>query len=323
MSAPRALRGRVAIAALLLLLLPGASRAAAAAPPNAGELRFGVIAEEANEPDRMLRVYAELLAYQAGGGGDTPEHVGQGLHDALNAMQWSGGDNVLRLVFLVGDAPPHDDYQEGLTTAELAAQARAKGIVINTIQCGGMFETTAPWQRIADATGGQFSRIAQDGGVVAVATPFDARLQSLNNELAGTVMSWGSASDKQASQVKLGNRMHMSASSAAEAASYSARTSRMNDEDLLWALDNGKALAEIPAAELPAELQGMSEADRGEHVKEVRKKRDLINAQIREVAAQRDAFLRDAEAKAGVDAGFDGQVVETLRKQAASIGVAY
>jgi len=62
MSAPRALRGRIAAAALLLLLLPGASRQAAAAPPNPRELRFGVIAEEANEPDRMLRVYADLLS---------------------------------------------------------------------------------------------------------------------------------------------------------------------------------------------------------------------------------------------------------------------
>jgi phosphonate transport system substrate-binding protein len=62
MKAPRALRERLAVAALLLLLLPGVIRKANAAASNPKELHFGVIAEEANEPDRMLRVYADLMA---------------------------------------------------------------------------------------------------------------------------------------------------------------------------------------------------------------------------------------------------------------------
>ncbi len=297
------------------------------------ELRVGLVAYRDRGDEYVTRksdfsgdmdaVYAELLAYQAGGGGDTPEHVGQGLHDALNAMQWSAGDNVLRLVFLVGDAPPHDDYQDGMTTAELAAQARAKGIVINTIQCGSMAETTPAWQRIAAATGGQFASIAQDGGVVAVATPYDVQLQALNNELAGTVLSWGSVSQKMASQVKLGNRASMSASAAAEAASYSAKTATMNAEDLLGALDGGKDLAEIPRAELPEDMQAMSAGERADHVANVRRKRDALNEQIRAVAAEREAYLKDAERAAGAGAGFDGQVLETLRKQAEAVGVAY
>ena len=297
------------------------------------ELRVGLVAYRDRGDEYVTRkfdfsgdmdaVYAELLAYQAGGGGDTPEHVGQGLHDALNAMQWSGGDNVLRLVFLVGDAPPHDDYQDGMTTAELSAQARAKGIVINTIQCGSMAETTPAWQRIAAATGGQFASIAQDGGVVAVATPYDVQLQALNNELAGTVLSWGSVSQKMASQVKLGNRASMSASAAAEAASYSAKTATMNAEDLLGALDDGKDLAAIPRAELPESMQAMSAGEQADYVANTRRKRDALNEQIRAVAAQREAYLKDAERAAGAGAGFDGQVLDTLRKQAEAVGVAY
>lgn len=56
----RPLRVRFAEAALLLLA-PGAALAPGATPSNAKEIRFAVIAEEANEPDRMLRVYSDLL----------------------------------------------------------------------------------------------------------------------------------------------------------------------------------------------------------------------------------------------------------------------
>lgn len=62
MISARVLRDRMARAALLLLLLSGVVRAASAASSNPKELHFGVIAEEANEPDRMLRVFADLMA---------------------------------------------------------------------------------------------------------------------------------------------------------------------------------------------------------------------------------------------------------------------
>jgi hypothetical protein len=297
------------------------------------ELRIGLVAYRDRGDDYVTRktdftgdldtVYADLLALQAQGGGDFPEHVGQGLSDAIDGMQWSSGDRVLRLVFLVGDAPPHDDYQDGPGTGELTARARAKGIVINTVQCGDNHDTALAWRRIAAAAGGDYTSIAQDGGVVAVATPFDTQLWELNNQLTRTVLTYGTAEQQRNSHVKLGNRASMSVSAAAEAASYSAKASRMNEEDLLGALEGGKALADIPREHLPADMQAMSQEAQAAHVAGVRAKRDALNAEIREVSAKRDAFLRDAESAAGVDRGFDGKVLDSLRKQASAIGVAY
>ena len=43
----------------------------------------------------------------AGGGGDTPEHVAKALHEAVYRSNWSASKNSLKLVYLVGDAPPH------------------------------------------------------------------------------------------------------------------------------------------------------------------------------------------------------------------------
>lgn len=297
------------------------------------ELRVGLVAYRDRGDDYVTRkteftgdldtVYADLLALQASGGGDFPEHVGQGLSDAIDGMQWSSGDRVLRLVFLVGDAPPHDDYQDGPGTAELAARARARGIVVNTVQCGSNGDTTLAWRKLADAAGGDYTSIAQDGGVVAVATPYDTALWELNNQLTRTVLSYGTAEQQRTSHLKLGNRASMSVSAAAEAASYSAKAARMNEEDLLGALEGGKSLADIPREHLPADMQAMSPEARATHVAGVRAKRDALNAEIRELSAKRDAFLRDAERAAGVDRGFDGKVLDSLRKQAGAIGVAY
>src|SRR5438093_7085842 len=53
----------------------------------------------------MDEVYQNLAAFQAGGGGDTPEHVSRALHDAVHRVSWSQGAG-LRVIFLAGDAPP-------------------------------------------------------------------------------------------------------------------------------------------------------------------------------------------------------------------------
>jgi len=56
------LRDRLAGTAFVVLILGASGLPVWAAPAKGKEVRLGVIAEEANEPDRMLRVYAELLS---------------------------------------------------------------------------------------------------------------------------------------------------------------------------------------------------------------------------------------------------------------------
>src|SRR5438094_2089862 len=62
--------------------------------------------------DDLDAVYANLKTFQAQGGGDTPEHVNQALFDAVHKIKWSTDKKTLRLLFLVGDAPPHMDYAD-------------------------------------------------------------------------------------------------------------------------------------------------------------------------------------------------------------------
>lgn len=52
-------------------------------------------------------VYGKLLEYRAQGGGDWPESVNEALAVAVNKLAWTEGKDTRRLIFLVGDAPPH------------------------------------------------------------------------------------------------------------------------------------------------------------------------------------------------------------------------
>ena len=70
--------------------------------------------------DDIDAVYSQLQTFCAKGGGDTPESVNEALDEAVHKMHWSQDRKVLKIIFLVGDAPPHMDYSGGPSTHEFA-----------------------------------------------------------------------------------------------------------------------------------------------------------------------------------------------------------
>ena len=141
--------------------------------------------------DDIDDIYAKLMKFQAQGGGDTPESVNQALHEAVTKIKWNKSKKVLKLVFLVGDAPPHMDYQDDVKYPEICKMAAKKNLILNTVQCGSMASTTPVWKEIAKLAEGDYVAIAQSGGVAVISTPVDAEIAKLNRELGVTVVAYG------------------------------------------------------------------------------------------------------------------------------------
>jgi hypothetical protein len=76
----------------------------------------------------------------AGGGGDYPEAVNEGLEEAL-MQEWSN-DAIARIVFLVLDAPPHHDQEVMKDLESQIAFASAMGIKIIPITASGINRQT-------------------------------------------------------------------------------------------------------------------------------------------------------------------------------------
>jgi hypothetical protein len=101
----------------------------------------------------------------ADGGGDWPEAVHAGLHDALNSLSWSEGARA-RLLFLVLDAPPHDDEQIKEQVREEIRLAAEKGIRIIPVAASGIDKSTEFLLRsFSLATDGTYVFITDDSGV--------------------------------------------------------------------------------------------------------------------------------------------------------------
>ncbi len=278
-------------------------------------------------------MYAKLMDFAADGGGDGPEAVNEALDAAVKSMSWSLDQSTYKVVFLVGDAPPHMDYQDDVKYPQIVAAAAAKGIVVNTIQCGSLSDTVAPWRHIASLGGGRYFTVEQAGSAVAIETPFDARIATLAAELDSTRLYYGSAAQQaaMASKVDATARLTEEASVAARArrgafnVSAAGEANLLGERELVDDVASGRVdIAAVPPAELPAAVAALRVEERRALVAKTAQQRDELKREISELAAQRDAYIEtQVDAAGGADASLDQQIYEAVREQAAPLGLDY
>jgi len=277
--------------------------------------------------DNLDAVYTTLMNYRAEGGGDEPENVRRALADAVHKAGWSQqSDRIAQVVFLVGDAPPHTDYQDEPDAKATAVAARRKGMIVNAIQCGDISGTKEVWQEIAQHGGGRYFAIPQDSGVVAIATPYDEKLSALGNQLGGTYLAYGGAQAQDLSRATQSAAEGLIASSApkpaqADRAMNKAINSMSYAGDFLQSLENGTVnLEDIKPEELPEELRKLPPAERKQEIEKRQAQRRQIRAEIMQLSKDRAEFIKKERAKSGVRNSFDSVVAEALKAQLTAKG---
>jgi hypothetical protein len=270
----------------------------------------------------MDAVYRDLMSFQADGGGDGPEHVSAALEGAVHRVSWTTGP-ALRVIFLVGDAPPHVDYQDGFDYRRHAREAAARGIVIETVQCGDDAATTAAWREIAGLASGHYARIDAQGGMPVRVTPVDEELARLNGELSATVVAGGTVREQASAATRLAARKAMPAPMAVEAAGYYAGAGSLADKDLVD-LPQAEQKRELGALRstgaAPAELRGKTDAQALDYLRAQKERRADLQARILTLQARRDAFFEHAGT---AQDGFDEQVISSLKDRARKMGIGY
>jgi hypothetical protein len=105
-----------------------------------------------------------LQKIDAGGGGDYPESVNQGLYEAIFAMQWSEG--AAKVVFLIGDAPPQMELKGDVLYGESLRAAVEKGVRVHSIAASGLDPLgSVVWRQVAQFTRGRFIFIEYGGDI--------------------------------------------------------------------------------------------------------------------------------------------------------------
>lgn len=270
-------------------------------------------------------LYAKLLQLRAKGGGDWPESVNEALDKAVTGFAWTQDPQTDRIIFLVGDAPPHMDYAQDRKYPEVVADARSRGIIVNAVQAGDARDTARVWRTIAQQGGGRYIPIPQDGGkVVIIETPFDDEIIVLQEKINKTVIPYGDESRRAIVRQKAEQARAAPKSTASDMAGYLNRTLKpgeavTGDGDLVADVAQGRRrLDAIPDKELPDAMRGLTVDQRNQQIEAMNATRQKLSREMAELIARRDAFVREKRSVASPAApkdSFDQAVADTLRAQ--------
>ena len=273
------------------------------------------------------RVHA--LRTASAGSNELAARVGR---DALAELKWANDKDALRLLFICGNEPVDQDREVSLES--VAERAKGQGVVVNTIYCGSAnHQDAAGWAAFAVRCGGKFANIDQDRSraEVAIATPFDAEIEKLGQQINNTYcwygVKGGESKDNQLAQDA--NAARAAGGVALERSITKAgRLYRLAEADLIDRMQTDKAfdLKKLNEAELPDELKKIKAEDRLAFLKKKADERAEIQKKVSDLSAKRAKYIEDEKQKrprSAAEKALDEALRGILREQAAAKGLQF
>ncbi len=275
----------------------------------------GYIRQVSPLTDDLDLISERLFSLTTNGGN---EFCGQVIQTSLNQLDWSTSQADLKMVFIAGNEP----FTQGEVPYSAAcALAREKGVIVNTIFCGNYTEgIRTAWKAGAELTGGSYMSIEQDRRTVYVATPYDARIDGLNDQLNRTYIYYGSegqskkelqsAQDRNAEAYGQANKVE-------RAISKSSHAYRNSTWDLVDAAkENEEVIIQTKPEQLPAEMRTMSVEQRKSYVKEKSAERARIQKEISTLSTKRQEYILENTPKDKTQGMLDQALMDAIKRQA-------
>ena len=270
-------------------------------------------------------VYSDLLAMTADGGGDSPESVNQALNEAVENMNWSDKDTTYRSIFVVGDCPPHMDYQDDVLYTVSCKKAQEKGIVINSIKLGNSCQDAIPhFKAMAHCSQGDYLQLDQNAKDYSIETPYDEEINDISMRLDASRVYYGNAEEQKESNLKKAKSMEVydKASKTANSArasynfSTSGNKSWKGNKELLSDYKEGKVkLEEIEEDDLPSILKGKTKEEKEAVLEELQEKRENDKKRLKDLSKKRKGFITEKEKAQKDTTSFSKEVIKIMKKQ--------
>jgi len=277
----------------------------------------GYIRQVSGFTNDLDAISGKLFSLRTNGG---EEFCGQVINTSLKELAWTSSDADLKLIFIAGNEP----FTQGNFSYRVACSlAKEKGVVVNTIFCGAFDEGMGTnWKSGADLTGGSYMSIEQDRKTVYIPTPYDQRIDAMNDKLNNTYVYYGKSGASKKEQQSLQDRNAESygqSNKVERAVSKSSHAYKNSSWDLVDASkDDEKVLSQTKAEDLPSEMKGMSVQQRKDFVKQKGEERTKIQTEIQSLNKMRQEYIAANTPKGSEANMLDAAMIKAIKDQAKS-----
>jgi hypothetical protein len=253
-------------------------------------------------------------------GGD--EYCGHVIHTSLNDLGWDTSSQNYKVIFIAGN---EDFLQGNVLYTNSCAEAKKKGVIVNTIYCGDRMQGIKEhWNLAGECGNGSFTNINQDAKVPDIPTPYDTTLIVLNTKLNGTYLYYGA--DGKANFSRQGLMDVSNASMGKEVAAKRAAVKANGGLyyngtwDLIDATRTDSSfISKVDMKTLPDSLKNKSRAELQKIVDKKNTERGAVQKEIMAINTQRENFIATERAKAANNNNtqtLESEVEKVIRQQA-------
>ena len=269
------------------------------------------------------KISEELFALKTNGGS---EFCGAVIDRAASELAWSDDPAVYKAILIAGNEP----FTQGpVGPKQACAKAISKGVLVNTIHCGGEANgISGGWKDGAALADGKFLVIDHNETVVHIDAPQDAEIAELNTRLNGTYIAYGAHGETawRNQAVQDANNSRAGSLSARIATKASANYHNANWDLVDASKQKGFKIEELKEEDLPRELKKMSTEERKTYIGKKDKERKAIQAKILQLSKERSSYVSAKRAEQAKESGKEtlgSAVVKAIRTQASAKNIAW
>lgn len=253
-------------------------------------------------------------------GGD--EFCGHVIHTSLNELAWDTSSRNYKVIFIAGN---EDFLQGNILYTNSCAEAKKKGVIVNTVYCGDRMQGIKEhWNLAGECGNGSFTNINQDAKVPDIPTPYDTTLIVLNTKLNGTYLYYGAEGEANFARQGFMDVSNASVSKEVAAKRTAVKGNRQlyynGTWDLVDAVDRDSSfIAKVDMKTLPDSLKNKSRAELKKIVDSKNSERGVIQKEIVTINTQRENYIAAERAKAAANNNtqtLESEVEKVIRQQA-------
>ncbi|MBB5034855.1 vWA domain-containing protein [Prosthecobacter vanneervenii] len=269
------------------------------------------------------KVSEELFALKTNGG---EEYCGAVIKRATKDLAWDANPKVYKAIFIAGNEP----FTQGPVDSQKSCkEAIAKGIIVNTIHCGGEAEGIAGnWNQGALLADGKYLVIDQNQAIVHIEAPQDKEIVKLNEKLNETYISYGRAAPAARSRQIAQDNNAAEKSAAGSMLQRVIAKSSSNYSNTSWDLvDASKQkefdLSKVKEEDLPEEMKKMTVEERKAWLEKKTAEREAIQKQVLTLNKEREAYVAAKRKESSKADTLDTAMSKALRTQAEKKGISW
>lgn len=258
----------------------------------------------------------ELFALNTLGG---EEYCGEVISQSINDLDWEEFSEGLQVIVIAGN----EEFNQGETDyKKICEKAKASDIYVNTIYCGDEEQGRSElWSDGAMIGNGHYGTINMDEATVYIETPYDQKINALNVRLNETYIPYGSLGNSKYQNMETQDYNASSYGTANTTERTLVKSKKHMYKNDSWDLVDASEkkdfdINKIKDAQLPSNMQGMSEDEKITYINTMSEDRTRIQNEIAELGKKRSEYIDQKKKEMDGGTSLEDAIISAIKKQA-------